>query len=729
MARWLFAVLIASALAISVPTTANAATATGVLLTSDDVPGLRAAGSGPKVARAALGARPAPPQLRRVTGRGAAFARGGRKLRIGVFVLRSRARAAKALRSIGKGFKRVRGLADGARVRTRASGRSTVAVVLLRSNATLAAVRLRAPRGTSAGTAARRYALALAARLERVRSRTAWERALDGIRADGSIAPGVALRAFAAAYRPLPGVKRTRGRREAPRSATLAMQLVGRVWPRLSAAQRSAIDRALGAPHDASSPVSARAVDQTLTPDAGYQAIVDKYRAYFLKRLPTTGVIAIKAFKASEDITISSGGKAAADALPVNAAGEWGVGTPAYCRVRVPPVGQSQSPAALDHILAHEVFHCFQFNLMKDWRMRTAWLVEGTADWAAAVASQASEAIGGGAYREYVTSPATPLFARSYSATGFWGHADEVQGIGSLWGKLPAVFDAPDDKTSYVLAGATNASFVNTWASSTFRFGAALPAWNQVTPYAISHKKKPPPATTLSTGTTIGSSPYALRQFVAVLSKEQPLINVTRLGGSLRAGTSTKDFGLVSSDWFCAKKCVCPNGTSGQIPPHTTVNGSLLSLGLTAGTGQGGGRVTFHALDTYCKPPKPGVTVSGATGFTVADDMYCVRPEPGLMQVQMPLNAGGKKVAQVVLEIKGYSGAGTYPTGPSIATVYDFRASPPAHLWETPESGNIVVTVAGGPSGHGSRGTVKAVSSVMIEGVKSTVTVTGSWSC
>ncbi len=216
---------------------------------------------------------------------------------------------------------------------------------------------------------------------------------------------------------------------------------------------------------------------------------------------------------------------------------------------------------------------------------------------------------------------------------------------------------------------------------------------------------------------------------MAVLSPEQPLINVTRLGGSLRAGTSGEDFGLVSTEWFCKEKCTCPNGTSGQIPSHTTVKGSLLSLALTAGAGQGGGRVTFHALDDLCKPPKPGVTVSGATSFTVADDMYCVRPEPGILQVQMPLNAGGKKVAQVVLEIENYSGAGTYPTGPSIATVYDFRSASPVHLWETPESGSITVGVAGGPTGYGSSGSVNSVSSVTIENVKSTVTVTGTWSC
>jgi hypothetical protein len=145
----------------------------------------------------------------------------------------------------------------------------------------------------------------------------------------------------------------------------------------------------------------------------------------------------IKAFRASEEITTRAGRKVPADALALNDAGAWGVGTPAYCRVRVPPTGQKLGAAALDFVLAHEVFHCFQFHLMKDWRVRTAWIIEGTADWAAVTASQVPEALGGGEYREYVKDPATPLFARSYSVSGFCGRADEADGIGSLWGKLP----------------------------------------------------------------------------------------------------------------------------------------------------------------------------------------------------------------------------------------------------------------------------------------------------
>ncbi len=187
--RSIVALLIAVGVAVGAPATACAAKAGGLLLSADDVPGLHATGKGPKVARAALGVRKAPARLLRATAGGASFAGAGRRLRIGVFVLGSRARAAAALRSTGRGFRRLGGVGDAARLRTRDTRRSTDAVVLLRTGATLAAVRFTAPRGTGAATAARSYAIALAARVEREGSHTAWERALDGIRADGSITP------------------------------------------------------------------------------------------------------------------------------------------------------------------------------------------------------------------------------------------------------------------------------------------------------------------------------------------------------------------------------------------------------------------------------------------------------------------------------------------------------------------------------------------------------------
>ncbi len=76
-------------------------------------------------------------------------------------------------------------------------------------------------------------------------------------------------------------------------------------------------------------------------PNARYQAIADRYRTFYAGKLPGYNPD-VRVFTTADEITDARGVKAWADALPVNAAGQWGVGAPAYCRVRVPPTGQKR---------------------------------------------------------------------------------------------------------------------------------------------------------------------------------------------------------------------------------------------------------------------------------------------------------------------------------------------------------------------------------------------------
>jgi hypothetical protein len=718
-------VLVGVGLVCSLAAGAGPANAERLTLTRADVPGLPPAGTGAKVARAALKV-----ELPRARARGAAFGTRKRRLRVGAFVLGSRHRAVRALRGATRRFRPVAGLGAGARRRVRVGKAGADAVVAFRIGRAIGAARFTGPRRlkrAGALIAARAYATALAARLRRVLALTAWQRTIDRIRANGSITPAIALRAFAIVYGSVPGARRPAGRLGTPRSGTLAMQFAARVWPRISRAQRKAIDRAIGAPHDARSPRLAQASNQVLTPDPALQAIADKLAAYYAKQLGTA-VPKIKVFRTSEEIT-SGGQPAGADALPQNANGEWGVGVPVSCRVRVPPSTLKAGQVKIEFILGHEVFHCFQFTLMAAWRKRSAWIIEGSAVWAAILAAKVPKASGSFDYRTYLETANAPLFGRAYDAVGFWGRAEELGGFGSLWGKLPKILDAPDDPASFALAGGTAQPFIDTWASSSFRFSAAGSAWNQKDPYPVSHTELPPPATTITSGTTLGSNAYALHEYVVAKDPSAPLVNVTKLAGSLRAGTTQDDFGLVESDWFCFGKCACPPGKAGVVPTYRELSGSLLSLGLTGGAAQGAGRVTFHTLDEFCDAPATNVTVSGATNFTIGDPGYCVRPSPGVFQVQLPLNQGGQKAAQVVLEVTGFTGAGDYTTPPSVATVYDFRAGP-THLWDEPFSGSITIQDPGGAFGQGASGTVSSVTSGDNSDIgTTTVSVTGPWSC
>jgi hypothetical protein len=230
------------------------------------------------------------------------------------------------------------------------------------------------------------------------------------------------------------------------------------------------------------------------------------------------------------------------------------------------------------------------------------------ADWAADTVDTASVDVGG-SYKDYLGTPTTALFARSYDAVGFWGHADEVGGRGSLWGKIPGVLAAPDDPASYALSGGTASAFVDTWASAIWRTDAGA-AWNQTDPYAIPQSAFPGVAPeVVEKDVPLSSQSYALREYVVVGDPDQPLVQVLGSQGTLRAGTRKRDFGPVTSDWFCTGKCECPPGEQSSIPSHQSL-GSSFALALTGGASAGAGSVSYHSLDEFCQP-------TGAQGLQI----------------------------------------------------------------------------------------------------------------
>jgi von Willebrand factor type D domain len=600
-----------------------------------DVPGFRSAGGGAGVGRAALGGR-VPSALRRISPRGAAFRAGSRRLLVGVFVTGSRARASRALGQAGRGFRRLRGVGDAARRRTRSGRRTTEATVVLRSGAAIGAVTLRlrgrgrgvrvlAARGASA------YAAALAARLRRVLALTAWERTLDGIRPDGSITPQLALRAFAIAYGPLPGVKRPPGPLGVPDTGTDAIALVASVWERLTRAQQAAIERAVGARHAPGSPLQGRSAEAggTLTEDPLLTGLAKKYADYYSARMPSP-VPVMKVYKTSEDFGPE------AHTVGVDAAGNWASGAPtASCVIRVAPKGMAllKNPTgakAFEYVVAHEVFHCFQFMMYTG--TRVPWLREGLADWAS---YRVTGYTGGTHYPDYLKTPTRPLFGRSYDAVGFWGRIEEVGGWDSLWATIPGIMAEPNQDTAYALAGGTNPGFLGTWPSAAWRMKGAGSAWNQLSPYPVSTSDVP-----VLGGVIIGSAllqqvwRHSLSQYLVLPDPNRPLVNVVGSEGHLRAGTYTQDFGLIfgqnaDNAWFCfAGKCECPDGAVSTIPQHRPVGVDRLALALTGGPNRGRGQVVYHSLNEFCqkkqqpKPPEGPGESNGDPHLTSLDGLH-----------------------------------------------------------------------------------------------------------
>jgi hypothetical protein len=546
-----------------------------------------------------------PRALRSARPHGAAFRAGTRGLSMGVFVFSSSGRAAAGLRALAKGRRRV---ALGRGVTGRLSAHSARHIndvaVAFQVDGAIGTVRLRAGGRLAGATAAvLAYAQGLAARLQRVLALTAWQRTVDGIRPDGSITPKLALQTFALAYGPLPGVRRPAGPGGEPPDGTGAMEMVAREWGQLSPAQQQAIDRYLDAPHDASSPRLAHgAAEPVLTPSPLYQAMADKFNAIYRAKLPSAPPVTVKVFTVSEPL--GEGGQDLMNSLPVDANGNWGPGSgpPAYCRVRVAPKGAAHSDP--ERLMAHELFHCYTFVLAPNWPSIPAWIKEGMAEWAAAFVTGRDST---NWLKAYMSTPTKPLFSRTYDAVGFWGHADEAAGRGSLWGNIPGILNARDNATAFSLAGGTTAAFVDTWASAAFRFDAAGKPWNQTDPVSLASDHPSVPFSAITGRDRLDSAPYALHEYKVIADPDAPLVNVVGVLGTLRAGTSGEDLGPVHDEWFCFGKCECPpDEDSSSIPPHRTApSDAELYLALTGGASAGDGQVFYHSMDEYCQPKPP----------------------------------------------------------------------------------------------------------------------------
>jgi len=636
-------VLSASVVALAAAVLAPGAAASDALAPSaSDLPGWHAAGSGPAVARFAIGSR-LPRNLRRVRAAGSAFRVGDRRLALGVFSLRSARRARSAFAPLRKGGRRLT-LADQA-VLVR---RGRMALVRFRLGATIGGVRFSASGGALALAGARAFAAMQVSRLRRIRSLTGYQRALDGIRPDGTVTPRVALRAFAALYGPLPGVRPPRGARGRPVSGTLAIMLVRQVWDRLGAAQRSAIERQLSGrlrsgARSAGAESAAAPADLVLTPDPASAARVAHWLGVYRARVPGLPAIPVQAFRTDKDWQ-AYGNTVAADAQPVDGARRWNPAAPTSCMVRVTPAGAGQAPGILDnYTLAHEAFHCVQFWLSRRWYTLAPWIIEGTADWAAETVTGESAP-----YRSALARPREPLFGRTYDANGFWGRVDELGGGSSLWGKAAAILGASGSPDAFGIAGADFAPFLETWASSMFRFADRPEGWYQRKPFAIPFESIPIETLPVTGSQTLVVPAYSTYHYKAVADPRRPLVRFLPFSGYLRATDRRQEFGPVQDEYYCLGRCECPPGSRASIPFNVPVRGGVLYLGFSAARAQGVAEARYEDLDRYCRPEPPSGRGSAETngdphitshdglhfGFQAAGEFLLVRSRSGDLQVQ-----------------------------------------------------------------------------------------------
>ncbi len=445
---------------------------------------------------------------------------------------------------------------------------------------------------------------------------TEWGRVLDQVRPDGTVSERTALEAFALAYGPVPGVPMPKGPIGAIPDGTLAAAWVLGYRARLSPRQLRVVYRLVGLPAPGRSARVAGPPDYGDPNWVGSRRLeqvarmwVSVYDAEFGIALPLSVVAGYTSTVLENRITHV---KALGDAAPLDTAnGGWGSGDPQICRIRVGPLGLTKNAADQSSILAHEVFHCFEFYFLgpKAWYDRPkAWIMEGLAVWGQLSVDHHAPNEFAAFMGNYAVSPHTALFTRTYDAVGFWGHVQDV--YHDLWARIPSILNAGGNEPAFHNAGADTADFLNSWGSSVFNSRTAGPPWEMVSPNnpsIVTLGQVINPALVGGSQHSVAAPAYTTAQYIVGATAE-PLLHVS-ITGSARLSFQ-HNYTDLHDAWFCTsdKPCVCPPRTVGAVPPtRPLVLATRLGLAGDPGTGTYG-EVEAYPLSLFCHrltPPPP----------------------------------------------------------------------------------------------------------------------------
>ncbi len=319
---------------------------------------------------------------------------------------------------------------------------------------------------------------------------------------DGSVTPEFALAASAALVDDIPGVTPARLDPDAIQpDITTVLRWVDQVRDRLTPEQVAAIDafldagehvdvtEALAHPSRYASVVGRGDLQVAQAPglhDGAIETLVRVRDAYRAK-----GVFAGMASIFGPDGPVPT-----LTLRPENSPRKAGGINPAYtrlwvrgdkvtgCSIALYADADQQPLGSLATILAHEYWHCLQGIWWgRSWGQAPAWVSEGQAKWAETnVLDEPDPQTAINRRRDYLMSPATSLFRRSYDAIGFYSEIDHLGR--SPWSFMLSMYDLPPmalyslaiASTDYVRSAGSAYFRQPTWGTAWDSGGRALPA-------------------------------------------------------------------------------------------------------------------------------------------------------------------------------------------------------------------------------------------------------------
>lgn len=468
---------------------------------------------------------------------------------------------------------------------------------------------------------------------------TVWEKITSGIAEDGTVGLDTALSAFSYAIAPVPGATVPDGEREVLPDGSAAVAWTLAHFDELSDEQRAAVAAALSVPEPtdgdgvgtsaAGNAPAARntgaagdtvpvgtlgrsvprsAAERTIgcygqrlatsdSPNAeSYRQIVDgmisKIGAKLNRKLTMTTYVVVERRATAGD---TSQAYSWIDPGPDCDANKGQV-----CQIHLNPKGAAATGAHLEGVLAHEVMHCYVFEILGVQAYHLPpWIGEGLPAWA-------GEAIAGGTgssqrwWKSYLTTPGKSLFQRDYDAIGIYALA-ETNGV-NIWQITSPLLSAFDSEPAWDLLVADRDAMLDMWGSSLLREPARGSGWDATGPGITADKATAVNRGKLGNGGTVSVAAPKVATALATVDLAADIVDITVDGHariSLSGGANEVVHGTAT--WcLLSGGCTCPDGqnrASGSAAPGPAV------VAVTGGAKAGSVRIAGRKLDCQEKPP------------------------------------------------------------------------------------------------------------------------------
>jgi hypothetical protein len=436
---------------------------------------------------------------------------------------------------------------------------------------------------------------------------TAWEQVLAGV-AD-PMPLQTAIDAFSVAFRPIDGATPTNLEPGYSGSGSGPLRWILGHWDELNPTQQGQVEVVLadwesGATASAGplvlasiSPFSRRA-----TSAGAPQALVDDMVVNIETLLGRTLSVPVVAKAAPSNAAVDD---AYAMTVPRDAAGGF-AGHLASCSVVFAPDGLALTGSDLVALAAHEVFHCFEYDLgtVLQSGHRPAWIVEGMAEWVGETIAGGSS-LSTGTWKGWLDHFASqPLFDRAYTAIGFYSHVDD-SGV-ELWERLDQAILASDTSSEaayQVLIEGGSADLVDSWAPGYFREPARAPVWDQSGPgitldapdigEVVLHEES---------AVSISAAPYAAAFLEVDAVAEVVTFESPGEGLALLADGTTVELEELHGAALCTTgSCACSEGTSRAGTVFTPTSPGVISIGATGHVFGSEVTVIGWSLERFCQ--------------------------------------------------------------------------------------------------------------------------------